>query len=71
MRMTEIKQEDGTFKRIDFTDLKEGDVFRLFESTGEPVTTALGHEEFTATSDPFLNEESVWTIDINIPDLME
>lgn len=51
-----------------FKFLKEGDVFQLYEGTGEPVVGIGGATEFTCCGDAYLNEDGIWTVDILAPD---
>lgn len=41
------------WSEIEFTELKVGDIFRMFEPTGEFVTGIEGETEWICTSDPF------------------
>ena len=43
--------EDGTWKFIEFQDIKEGNIFRAFEETGEPVEDEDGKTIFEALDD--------------------
>lgn len=48
---------------VDFKDLKEGDKFRMFEPTGEPVVDKEFNEtEFIAKCDAYINEDGIWSI---------
>lgn len=60
-RKTEILYKEEWY-RIPFDHVKSGDVFRLIESTGEFVVDENGKTEFIATSDPYQNEEGIWTV---------
>jgi len=56
---------DGNWVNIEFSQLKAGDRFKIFESDGEEIKDfATGNTEFVAESDAFLNKDDVWTIDI-------
>lgn len=48
---------------IDFKELKDGNIFRMFESTGEPVCNPEGETEFIATCDAYLKDD-IWTIEV-------
>lgn len=50
----------GAWHDIYMKCVKKGDVFRLFEPTGEPVSSN-GITEFEALSDAFLTD-GVWTV---------
>lgn len=57
---------------IKFEELKTGDLFKLFEPTGEPVVTDDGRTEFLCTSDAFLGpygpeKSTVWTVETDVP----
>ena len=45
---------NDVWKIISFRLLKEGNIFRLTEPTGEPVRDNLGKTVFMATSDAYL-----------------
>lgn len=53
---------DGQFTHIptlpgeEFADLKAGDVFRMFEDTGEPVVDSDGNTEFTVIEESYFDE---------------
>lgn len=49
------------YKRA-FTDLKKGDVFKLFESDGKPVKDEKGQEVLFALSDVYKNPDGIDTI---------
>lgn len=49
---------------IEFKNIKKGDTFRLFESTGEPVLSKDGDTEFIAISNPYIAKGGVDGIDI-------
>jgi hypothetical protein len=47
LRITEVHQEDGTWvKLISMGQLEVGDVFRMFEATGEAVLDRDGKSVF-------------------------
>jgi hypothetical protein len=59
-RRTERKNGD-TWEPIDFSDLRAGDIFRLFESTGEPVVDPMDDSaEFLSLCDAYEVEEPVY-----------
>ena len=47
---------NGRWVDIPFQQIKEGDVFRIFERSGDPVTDQEGNAVFTATSDAYINQ---------------
>jgi hypothetical protein len=51
-----VKQSDGTWQPIKFTELKYGDVFKLVEPDGTPVLYN-GVSELMAASDAYFNDE--------------
>lgn len=55
---------NGTWKEIDFNELSKGDNFRLFEPSGESVSDQSGNEIFYSTSEPYKNDDGIWTIEI-------
>lgn len=52
---------DNDFEEIPFYKLKIGDIFMLFESTGEPVLNEKGTVFNKAISKPFL-KDNIWSI---------
>ena len=55
---------DGEWLPIEFKNIKKGDTFRLFESTGEPALGEDGGTEFIAASNPYITKDGVDGIDI-------
>jgi len=64
LRVCKRKQPDGTFAEFPFRELKKGDVFQLFEATGEHVPDA--PHELVAESDayPPKSGEGAWGIQV-------
>lgn len=62
LRKVEVLRK-GKWVEVNFSDLHNGDTFRMFESTGEPVIDDEGNAKFIATSEPY-EYEGVWAIDI-------
>lgn len=62
-RLVEIKNGDS-WEVTEFKELCDGVVFRMFEFTGEPVIDNQGVSVFTAIGDAYMNEHSVWTINV-------
>nr|WP_231978241.1 hypothetical protein [Mycobacterium sp. E3298] len=52
------------WKECQFQSLIRGDIFRLFEPDGDYVSDSYGNREFQAESDPFINENGHWEIEI-------
>lgn len=64
VRRTEILTRTQKWKSISFEQLRKGDVFRMFEPTGEPVLDGNKNNIFYANSDPYLTEEGIYAISI-------
>lgn len=56
--------KDGEWIEIEFYELKEDDIFRMFESTGEEVYNNNGENILVALSDAFVGENGILTIRI-------
>jgi hypothetical protein len=61
-RKCQIYYKDEWFT-IPFDHIKAGDVFRLFEPTGEPVLDENGKDAWTALSNPYLDEDGTWGVE--------
>lgn len=65
-RITEVLRGED-WVTTTFEDLKKDDIFRLFDPPEhKPVTWQYvmnGQTKFKAYSDPFLNEDLIWTIE--------
>lgn len=63
-RVTELLTEDG-WQDIEFADLVEGDVFRLFDDAYKqnPVMAEDGCDVFVATSNPYIGANRVYEIE--------
>lgn len=66
-RTTEVFKNEK-WNKIDFHNLKEFDVFRLFEPDGKPVIDCKGKYIFVATSDIYQNGD-IDTINYQTVDL--
>lgn len=66
MELRKVQKRDPNlyWHDIEFKELKNGDIFRMFESTGGPVLDKNGNWEFVANCDAYLNEDGIWTIEI-------
>jgi len=53
------------WEQCKMSDLCEGDMFRVFEPTGEPVKCHEIYTVFRAISPPYVNERNVVTIDVD------
>lgn len=63
MRKVELFKNDE-WREIDFKQLKEGDKFRVFESTGEKVIDPKGHSEWIASCPAFIGQYGDLTINV-------
>lgn len=61
-----FRQEFGKLKKIDFSELKEGDYFRIVDKGPEEKNYQNGETLFVATSDPYKNKEGIMTVDTNL-----
>lgn len=66
MELRKVQKRDPNlyWHDIEFKELKNGDIFRMFEPTGEPVLDKNGNWEFVANCDAYLNKNGIWTIEI-------
>lgn len=62
-RKVERKNFNNRWEEIDFYELKERDVFRMFEPTGEPVIGVNGDMNFVAISNPYTDDVGGLIID--------
>ncbi|HLO11191.1 MAG TPA: hypothetical protein VK190_02920 [Pseudoneobacillus sp.] len=53
---------NGEWTVIPFDHLKKGDTFKLIEANGEVVMDSNEKTEFIATSEPYINDDGVWTV---------
>lgn len=58
---------EGRWVATPFMLLKKGNVFRMYEHDGSPVIGAHGSMMFRATSDPYLDDTLVETINVEEP----
>lgn len=63
LRKVEVLK-DGKWQEIEFKKIHKGDIFRLFESTGEPVMDNNGKTEFVAKNEPYMTSDGVLGVDI-------
>ena len=65
MNIRKVQRRDANlyWHDIDFKELKDADIFRMFEPTGEPVSDKNGETEFVAHCNAYIKDE-VWTINI-------
>jgi hypothetical protein len=62
MRTCQIKK-DKEWININFSELKQGDIFRLFDND-IPVINNEGFTQFMAQSDAYENNEGIYQVDI-------
>jgi len=55
-RIVKVPASQGEWIPIPFANLRNGQLFMLYESDGEPLG------KFKATSEPYVNQDGVWTI---------
>ena len=63
-KVMRLDENNYKWEEIDFCDLRDGDTFQLYDRDGSLVKDEYGQYKFLATSDPYLNEEKTWTINI-------
>ena len=64
LRQVEIMVAGAGWTKCKFSDVFEGDQFRLFESTGEPVIDNNGQTEFVAIKDAYISRDTnQWCIE--------
>lgn len=60
-----VQRKNGElWENIYFQHLKKGDIFRMFEPTGDPVIGNKNDTEFVADSDVYKNTNDIWQIDV-------
>jgi len=55
---------NNDWKGIEFKNLKENDIFRLYEPSGEKVMDEGGKYEFVALCAAYQNEDGIWTTNV-------
>lgn len=71
LRKVEIKDDDK-WKEISFSELKKGDIFRLFESDGTPVKDLYNRTEFLADTNAYMSDEvKQYTIEIDSEEVIK
>jgi hypothetical protein len=68
-----VEINDGFYwKVVPFEDVMIGDKFRMRDPhTNEIYVNSNGKSVFLATSEPFLNEDKVWTIEVDDEEVSE
>lgn len=62
-RRVEVKRNDE-WTEVELKDINPGEMFRLYESTGESVIGNKNDTEFKATTAPYLNNSGEYVIGI-------
>ena len=63
--MREVKKYNylnGSFEKIDFENLRNGDIFQLFDNKTQVIDEE-GTFIFQAISNPYINKDKIYTID--------
>ena len=64
MRRTErLNKETKNWDCVEFQELKDGDVFRLFDNEERYINKADGNNVWIAKGIPYLNNDNIWTVD--------
>lgn len=58
-RTIERRCGDGSWEPVEFMELTIGDVFRVYEDTGEPVVDQKGRKEWVAAGNPYINKYGI------------
>ena len=59
--------ESGEWIEVDFEDLKKGDLFKMFNpDNGALYESDDNGSEFVAASDPYINDDGIFTINIEV-----
>lgn len=73
VRRTEVRR-NGDWVVVLLKEVRKGETFRMFESTGEPVSMGVDdtRSEYVAASDAYLpgifdHADGVWSIDVDHP----
>ena len=55
-------KESGKWMETKFSNLTNGDIFRIFDLGERYVNTKDGNNVWIAKGDPFLNKDNIWAI---------
>lgn len=55
--------KDGEWNEANFESIRAGDIFRMFESTGETVMDNNGNTQFLAKTRPYMTSHGVLGVD--------
>jgi len=62
--IVEVKRGEK-WVRIDFKDLKKGDIFRMFDpDTGEPHIDDKGRTQWEVISEPYITEKGIYAVNV-------
>ena len=56
--------KDDVFERVEMWDLYDGDYFKMYEPTGEPVKNERGETLFKVLGNPKKSEIGTWFVHI-------
>jgi uncharacterized lipoprotein YehR (DUF1307 family) len=59
-----LNETTVAWETCNFNDLKKKDIFKMFEPNGKIVKDTKGLKVFMASTDAFINENGIWTINI-------
>lgn len=54
--------EDGNWHKMNFSDIKFGMIFKLFEPDGKPVIRSNNASIFAADTDAYQLEDGLWSV---------
>ena len=56
--------KENTWQETELKEIRDGDLFRIFEPDGTPVKSKYGEGEFVADGDAFFDESlGVWSVE--------
>jgi hypothetical protein len=61
-KIEKYNPDNGNWESLEFQELVDGDIFRIFDNEQRYVNQADGNNVWIATSNPYLNESKIWTI---------
>ena len=59
LRTVERRCGEDNWEPVEFMELTIGDVFRMYENTGEPVMDQKGRKEWIAAGKPYINKDGI------------
>jgi len=51
--------------KVDLKDLREGNIFRIYDNEKRYINRLNGSSVWIATGDPYQNDTGIWTIDLD------